>query len=114
MLLFNRDFNQLRVAGDVDHVITQQVFSLDTKQHITIRNGNRDHHGRSLPRAESIFVDNDLETAMSITEIGCRVGRDKNRGFRFDGRQKAIALHISALATLPRDAIVAFALGCEV
>src|SRR6185369_5097408 len=100
--------------GDVDHLITKQVFAFDTEQHVTIRHRHRDHDGRSLARAKRVFIDDDLDTLVAITEIGRRVGGNKHVCFCFHWRQEAIAFHIDALAALPRHAIETLALGREV
>src|SRR5215204_4527944 len=114
VLFLDRHLNQLRVPSDVDHLVTEQVFTFDAKQHVSVCNRRGDHYGRSLSRTERVFIDNDLEPVASITEIGRGIGRHEYVRLCFYWRQESIPFHIDALATLPRDAVVAFALGSEV
>ena len=108
MLLLDWEFDEFGISSYMDHLVTKQVFAFDTEKYVTIADRNRDHHRRCLPGAESVFVDDDFETAAVIPQISRRVGRDENIGFCFDRRQKAIAFEVNALAALPRDAIIPF------
>src|SRR6185503_16236935 len=114
VLLLDRQFDQFCVSGHMDQTVTEQVFTFDTKQHIPIGLRHRDHHGGSLSGAERVFVDDEIETFMVIAEISRGIGADEDVSLGFNRRQQAIAHHIGALAALPRDVIVAFALGCEI
>ena len=116
MLLFDRQLDQFRRAGDVDQLVTVEIFAFDAEQHVAIVGWNRQHHRRRLSGAERIFVDDDLDAVVTIAKIGGRVGGDEDVGLRLDRRQEAIALGSARqrLTALPRDAIVAFALGREI
>ena len=75
----------------MDQTVTKQVFTFDTEQHVTIRLRHRDHDRRSLSGAESVFIDDDLHTAVVITEISRGIGTNENISFGFDRRQQTIA-----------------------
>src|ERR1043165_7399412 len=114
ILLLDRQLEQLSGAFDMDHLVAEQIFAFDTEKHVAIIRRNRDHYRRSLAGAESVFVDHDLETFSPILQISRRIRRYEDIGLRLDRGQQSIAFRIGALATLPRHAIIAFTLRCEI
>src|SRR5206468_810053 len=73
----------------------------------------RDHHRRRLAGAEGVFVNDDLNTAGSITKFSCGVGGDEDSCLSGDRRQEASAFS-RPLTAFPDDAIVAVALRNEI
>ena len=114
MLFLDRQLDEFRISGYMDHLVTKQIFTFDTEEHIAIADRNRNHHRRRLSGAERVFVDDDLETVAPVTEIGSGIGSDKDISLCFDRWQKAIALRIDALTALPRDAVITFFVGSEI
>src|SRR5258706_736695 len=102
VFVFNLQLDQLHVAVKMDELIAVEVFAFDAEQHIAIVSRRDQHYWRLLSRAKRILVDDDLQSAVPVTEIGAATSRYPYRCLGFDRRALIVAR--------PSDSIVAFTL----
>src|SRR4030095_11746059 len=73
--LFNRNLDQLDRAGEMDELVTVQVFALNAEENIAIRRRSVEHHGGLLTGAKGVLIDDDFKAAVAISQLGRRVSR---------------------------------------
>jgi len=106
VLLVDFQLEQFDRTLEVHETIAQQVLGFDAEQHVAVVGRHRQHHRRRLSDVERVAIDDDLQPARTVAQLGRRAGRDPDRCLGVDRRAVGVL-------TDPGDAIEALALGCE-
>src|SRR5687767_3388871 len=91
VFIFDLQLDQLHVAVKMDELIAVEVFAFETEQHIAVASWRDQHYWRLLSRAKRILVDDDLQSAVPITEIGAAASRYPDCCLGFDRRAFVVA-----------------------
>ena len=108
--LADRQRHELDGAGDVDDLVVVQVVTLDREEHVAVVGGNAQHDRRGLPGAEGVLVDDDLDAALAVSEVGGGAVGHPHRRLGGDGGGR---ITLARRDAPPRDAVVAVGLGGE-
>ena len=71
VLFFDGELDEFGGAGHADQPVAVKIFALDTEKNIAFTAlGDGQHHRRSLSGAHGVFINDDLDAAVAIAQIG--------------------------------------------
>ena len=102
--------DQLHRAGEMHHLVADELVRLDGEEHVTVVAVRHEHDGSLLSAAERVAVHDDFHAAVAVAEFSARVVRDPQRRLRADGLRRAIRERVFRQ---PRHLVIALALRRE-